>query len=909
MKIKWRWLVVLIILILFVAIWLLRPSMQPRIFDILGPRLSKIIVIGAFLGIIVYIFDIISKLCSFVRWVFGSDKDKHNPFRLSTTTPDNILNNDSTSWKDITWIDRGIITTKDLRDNKFLIITGRMKSGKTREAAELLRRALKEQVFPEACLYDISKGSIDMTPETLRVSLLKEIDYGSPPVFYLNQLPKDISVKQLAIYKEYLNAIGKCPRGHFVTTARSDYLDLDPKLNDWITKNKGKCLQIKTLSSEQKGDLIDELVKNKGLNLEKQCKNILIDKSDGTPYHLILAFQRLTDHKTSDITTKLADRIISQSKEEIWISIRNDLTTREPAVSSLIDAIAVFYQAGVNLYHQLIIAYAEQLERKKVKISFPGSMHQRFANAVMLMQHYDISFQNQFKLPDVVVETMPNLITPADACRQLEVFLHPHSKLYYILQLNLWDRLANLRNTALSELAVSYYFNNNLEKANTNLRLVLAEDPSNIKAWYNHGVLLTEFKMPEEAMKAYKQTVKYDPNNAPAWSNLGVLLKELKKPSEAEEAYRQGVKADPKYAPVWCNLGNILQEQGRLKEAEAAYHNALAIDDKYPQIWYGLGGLLDNLGRSKEAENAYIQAVNVDPNHAPAWYNLGVFQDKQGKQEDAEIAYREALKINDKFAKAWHNLGVIMDDQNRLEEAEDAYRKTLAVDDKLAQVWCNLGVILHNKGLIDEAENDYHKAIEIDDRYNKAWYNLGVLLVEQGKVEDAENAYRKTLAIDSKDTKVWYNLGLLLLNQNRIGEAEDAFRQALAVNPQYANAWYSLGLILTNTQHYDEALASLQKAVLLQPEEASYHASLGSVYRRMGKLIDAEKELAEAQRLYKNESLYNRACIAALCGETDNALSLLEEALLNHEVTLEWVRRDPDWEDLRQHQRFIQLTT
>ena len=92
--------------------------------------------------------------------------------------------------------------------------------------------------------------------------------------------------------------------------------------------------------------------------------------------------------------------------------------------------------------------------------------------------------------------------------------------------------------------------------------------------------------------------------------------------------------------------------------------------------------------------------------------------------------------------------------------------------------------------------------------------------------------------------------------------------------------------------------------MVLRPERAIDHAGLGSVYQKLGRTEEAIHELMEARRFAENENRYNRACIAALCGELKEAWTLLEQALGDHETTAAWVRQDPDWEDLREHPEF-----
>ena len=63
----------------------------------------------------------------------------------------------------------------------------------------------------------------------------------------------------------------------------------------------------------------------------------------------------------------------------------------------------------------------------------------------------------------------------------------------------------------------------------------------------------------------------------------------------------------------------------------------------------------------------------------------------------------------------------------------------------------------------------------------------------------------------------------------------------------------------------------------------------------------------QAQILGSQGNVYNRACIAALCEAWENAFCLLEEAIQNREVSIEWIRQDPDWEETRQDESYKRL--
>jgi len=60
-------------------------------------------------------------------------------------------------------------------------------------------------------------------------------------------------------------------------------------------------------------------------------------------------------------------------------------------------------------------------------------------------------------------------------------------------------------------------------------------------------------------------------------------------------------------------------------------------------------------------------------------------------------------------------------------------------------------------------------------------------------------------------------------------------------------------------------------------------------------------------RLIQNENEYNRACFESICGNMEKALNLLKIALEKGQSSKEWVKQDPDLENLRDDPRFKEI--
>ena len=770
MKFRKRFYIALGLVILSILLFITREQWQSGFFNLIQLRQTKLEIIKLIIDILNGVLGIVPGIYVLIKLFFPEVQPEFSESVLTPTTPDELLNKYvSIDWNQTTWINRQIVNTRDLRTNPFLVLSGPMKSGKSREAVELVRRSLQDGLCNSTHTFDITSSVRSVEPDYLLSQLNKKLDNASRTLFFFNEFPKDPTDKQLENIGKYLKALNKCSPGYFVSTIRSEYLVLNPKLRNWLENNHIQLFEMKLLEEDQASLLLDELLQHKGISLDSEIKQILIDNSNGTPYHLILIVQHLsTEGNFTNLTVEDAKKISSTKLDDIWIEIRSELKKNKSETESLLEALAVFYHSDVPPVYPLVLAYSEQIERKKRKFNNSWLIRRNLNKAIQIVKNYDITYHKTFIFPEVAVES---LSTSEKALNQIENFLLSYHRLYRLIHISRWDKNKGIWLRAMHQLSATYYFQENFSKAIEGNQAIVKVKPRDMIAWYNLGVLLDDQGRPDEAEQAYRQALDADPKKAEAWSNLGVLLNQQGRPDEAEQAYRQALDADPKDASTWYNLGVLLDDQGRLEEAEQAYR----------------------------------QALDADPKKAEAWSNLGVLLNQQGRLDEAEQAYRQALDADPKKAEAWYNLGVLLDDQGRLEEAEKAY----------------------------------HRAVDADPKKAEAWYNLGVLYFISNRLKDAQNA--------------------------------------------------------------------LEQAVELEPEKANFHASLGAIYKKLNRNDEAKRELSEAQRLSINETIYNRACIAALCQEIDTAFNLLQEALAKKEVRVEWVCKDPDWEDLRDNPRFKKI--
>ena len=167
---------------------------------------------------------------------------------------------------------------------------------------------------------------------------------------------------------------------------------------------------------------------------------------------------------------------------------------------------------------------------------------------------------------------------------------------------------------------------------------------------------------------------------------------------------------------------------------------------------------------------------------------------------------------------------------------------------------------------------------------------------------------QRILDINSDNPGAWDRLGGLYKTSGRYDEAVEAYQKAISLDREDATYRYHLGLVFAAQRRLEEAISAFEQVIEIEPDHGLAHAAIGSYHRRMGQEELAQAHIEKATSLMSDEeNEYNRACMEAICGNTDRAFELLEIALKNKRTAVAWVQRDPDLDFIRSDPRFGSL--
>src|SRR5256714_5769965 len=126
------------------------------------------------------------------------------------------------------------------------------------------------------------------------------------------------------------------------------------------------------------------------------------------------------------------------------------------------------------------------------------------------------------------------------------------------------------------------------------------------------------------AEKQYQTVLAQDPKNLDALSNLGVVYFRTGKLRSAESTLKKALAVAPNDDFVLTTLGIVHYRQSRFDDALKELRKAIEINPNSATAHNYLGITASQKGRQQEAEKEMLQAITEDPNYADAHFNLAV---------------------------------------------------------------------------------------------------------------------------------------------------------------------------------------------------------------------------------------------------------------------------------------------
>ena len=302
-------------------------------------------------------------------------------------------------------------------------------------------------------------------------------------------------------------------------------------------------------------------------------------------------------------------------------------------------------------------------------------------------------------------------------------------------------------------------------------------------------------------------------------------------------------------------------------------------------------------------------------------FNIGLKHHLAGEYLDALKEYKAATELKLKFPEAYNNWGNALSELAQTKsgvEAEALYKDSFEKYHHATQLkpdnheaYNNWGVALSNlaqtksgvevEALYKDSFEKYHHATQLKPDGHKAYYNWGVALFNLAQAKsgieaealykDSFEKYHHATQLKPDDHEAYNNWGVALFNlaQTKSGVEAEAL--------------------------YKDSFEKYDYATQLKPDNHDAYDNWGMALSGLAQLksgSEAEKLYNEAfekfqQGIKNGGDFYNLACLYAVRNKKEEALEYLERSLSKHDVSVEIVEKDKDWDGLRDDSDFKRI--
>ena len=321
---------------------------------------------------------------------------------------------------------------------------------------------------------------------------------------------------------------------------------------------------------------------------------------------------------------------------------------------------------------------------------------------------------------------------------------------------------------------------------------------------------------PDDAVREFNAILQLDPSNVDARGNLGVTLYFKGDYAKAVPQLRAALKLRPNLWKIQALLGMSERRIGQIPAALADLEKSFPeLQEQKLRVQAGMELVEIYYGASQLEKAAAVVAAL-----------------RQIAPENTDVIYTAYRIYSDLSSEAMLEMGMLAPKSARMHQM-------------MAQE-------MARQGNTDGAIAHYREAVKLDPHVPGLRFELAEALNLSPNPSDQEQVdkeYQAALAENPFDEKAEARLGDIALRSSDLESALKHYKRALELQPNDADACLGIGRTLIQLHRPAEAEPYLKRSVELEPFTAAAHYRLSLVYRGSGRTADAEKELAEFQRL------------------------------------------------------------
>lgn len=376
-------------------------------------------------------------------------------------------------------------------------------------------------------------------------------------------------------------------------------------------------------------------------------------------------------------------------------------------------------------------------------------------------------------------------------------------------------------------------------------------------------------KMPDEAVKEFKEALRINPNEAATNYLLAQIYLQKGVLTDAETFALKSTLIDKENTWYKKNLAEIYRQQKQYKKGAEVYASLYQKEPKNLNYLYDATYLYVMGNQLKLALKLLQQGEKV------VGINEDIIKQKQSiflAQGKPQKAITEMQKLTNAFPKNTRYMGLLADlylNAGKEKEADDLYNQILAIEPDNGYALLALADGLRNQKKFNEWFDYTLRAIKSQTLDTKTKLKVVVECITGKEFGPKQNEksmeLAQALAVSEFDeSAVWVLLGDLYAQQNNLNKAHEQYQKALKIDPSNFQIWQQLVYSATELGDQQIVLNDCAAALEIFPNEPmfyTYYTFSAYQLKQYQKCIDMAKKGIEVSTEQQNYTIQLYATI------------------------------------------------
>ena len=312
----------------------------------------------------------------------------------------------------------------------------------------------------------------------------------------------------------------------------------------------------------------------------------------------------------------------------------------------------------------------------------------------------------------------------------------------------------------------------------------------------------------DTAERGFQFVLREQPRNIAALSNLGVIYSRTNRADRAIAAYSRALHVSPDDKAVLLNLGLVYLKQEAHSKALPLFERIIVIDPQHLQARQLLAVCRAYVGQLAPAIRDLESLRAAAPHDEGILFLLGFSYLKNHDPESAKSVFQTMFEAAGPV-RAQFLLGKAYYEATLFPQAEESFLEALRLDPRSPGVRLELGKVYISLRRTDDAIRELELALKDSPGNGDASYFLGGLLVQEERLVEGIPYLERAKQMKPDFWAPYFYLGKARLRLEQSAQAVVLLQRAVELNPDDASAYYQLGRALQACGQESEARRAL----------------------------------------------------------------------------------------------------